>query len=70
VGRGLLRLNAKPGWANVKVDGRPVGRTPLLNYELPVGKHTVVLEAPDGRRKTATVVIRADEVTTKIVSLK
>ncbi|MDF1564776.1 MAG: serine/threonine protein kinase [Deltaproteobacteria bacterium] len=70
-GKGLLRLNAKPTWANVTIDGRSTGRrTPLINYELPAGKHTIVLEAADGRRKTVTVNIVADQVTTEIVNLQ
>ena len=70
-GKGLLRLNTKPVWANVKIDGRSTGkRTPLINYELPAGKHTLVLEAADGRRKTVTIEIRPDQVTTEIVNLQ
>jgi hypothetical protein len=33
-------------WANVKVDGRPRGRTPLVNHELSEGNHRVVVECP------------------------
>ncbi len=44
VRKGHLRVDAYP-WASVKVDGKPVGTTPLpAPLELPVGAHTVTFE--------------------------
>jgi hypothetical protein len=34
----LLNVNARP-WANVWLDGRAVGETPLANLRVPVGEH-------------------------------
>ncbi len=70
VGNGTLRLNTKPGWASVWVDGKNTGRqTPLLGYQLPAGTHRVTLKAPNGKRKELQVTIRPDKVTTKIVTM-
>ena len=42
---GSLSINALP-WADVWVDGSPVGTTPLANLNLKVGPHQVVLRHP------------------------
>ncbi|HEY8205913.1 MAG TPA: protein kinase [Myxococcaceae bacterium] len=41
-GRGLLRLSVTP-WAEVEVDGRPVGDTPLQPLSLWEGEHEITL---------------------------
>ena len=68
-GRGVLRINSRP-WSQVFVDGQLIGNTPQMNVPLSAGSHRVTLVNPDfGIRETVTVTIRADEVTTKIVTL-
>ena len=53
---GLLSINALP-WADVWVDGTPVGTTPLANLSLKVGTHQVVLRHPTlGERQQAVIV--------------
>jgi len=62
-----LNINAIPA-ANVVLDGRPQGRTPLMGVRVKPGAHSVVLIGPNGRRisrsasvsagKTATVAAR------------
>jgi hypothetical protein len=43
-GRGYLRVNALP-WANIRIDGRLVGATPMAKpIELKQGSHVVRLE--------------------------
>ncbi|MFO0568600.1 MAG: PEGA domain-containing protein [Polyangiaceae bacterium] len=44
-----LNLNSIPS-ANVVLDGRPVGHTPLLGLKVKPGDHTVVFIAADGSR--------------------
>jgi hypothetical protein len=53
---GSLSINALP-WADVLIDGRAVGTTPLANLSLPIGPHDVVWRHPrlGERRQTVTV---------------
>ena len=53
---GTAFLNALP-WANVSIDGRSLGTTPLANIELPIGTHEVVWTHPQfGERKQSITV--------------
>jgi hypothetical protein len=54
---GLVFINALP-WAEVIIDGRSVGTTPLANLPVGIGTHTVVLKHPTlgERRHTINVV--------------
>ena len=53
---GALSINALP-WANVFVDGRAVGTTPVANIELPIGTHEVVYRHPQLGERRQTVVV-------------
>jgi serine/threonine-protein kinase len=67
--RGKLSLMAIPP-AEVHVGGRPIGRTPLFNVELPPGRHRLRLRAIDGSgSKTITVQIKAGQVVRRSVRL-
>jgi len=39
-GTGVLNVNSKP-WSNLYLDGRFIGQTPKINYEVPAGRHTL-----------------------------
>jgi hypothetical protein len=53
---GLLSINALP-WANVFVDGRSVGTTPLANLSVPIGNHEILWQHPQlGERKQTVAV--------------
>jgi hypothetical protein len=53
---GLVSVNAVP-WAQVWIDGNPVGETPLANLSIPVGEHEIVFRHPQfGERREKTVV--------------
>jgi serine/threonine-protein kinase len=66
---GFLRINSRP-WAQVFVDGRFVGNTPLLNAPVPAGKHKIKLVNPDMKmNKVFTLQIQAGRPTTKLVEL-
>ncbi len=56
VPNGSLSVNALP-WANVLVDGKEVGTTPLANLEVTLGNHELVFRHPQlgERRQTVTV---------------
>jgi serine/threonine-protein kinase len=57
--RGTVNLNATP-WAEVWVDGKKVGETPLANLQLPLGTHEVVFKHPQFGEKRMTTTIRAN----------
>jgi hypothetical protein len=43
---GSISVNAQP-WADVWIDGERVGETPIGNFALPIGPHTVVFRHPE-----------------------
>jgi hypothetical protein len=54
--QGTLSINALP-WAEVWVDGKPVGETPIGNLSLTIGNHELLFRHPElgEQRKTVTV---------------
>jgi hypothetical protein len=56
---GILNINAQP-WAEVWIDGRRLGETPIANVTRPIGSHEVILRHPDlgERRETVTVTLK------------
>lgn len=53
---GALSINALP-WADVLIDGRSVGQTPIGNLALPLGPHEVTWRHPDyGERRQMVIV--------------
>jgi hypothetical protein len=59
---GRLHLNATP-WADVFIDDKPVGETPLANIEVPIGPHTIVFRHPQLGEQTRKTVITAQSST-------
>lgn len=53
-----VAINAQP-WAEVMVDGRVHGDTPLANVMLPIGIHDIVLRHPELGERKQTVTVRA-----------
>lgn len=54
---GLLTIDASP-WANITLDGRPLGETPLANVRVSPGVHTISATNPENQktiRKTVMV---------------
>jgi serine/threonine-protein kinase len=56
-----LNVNARP-WADVSIDGEPVGQTPMANLELAVGTHEVVFRHPQLGSRTERIVVSARAV--------
>jgi hypothetical protein len=56
---GRVSINAQP-WAEVSIDNRPVGETPLANLSVPVGEHDVVFRHPDLGERRQRITVRAD----------
>jgi predicted Ser/Thr protein kinase len=65
---GRLQLRILP-WAEVTIDGSPVGTTPLRPVSLDEGEHRVVLSHPDYKPLLKSVMVRAGETTTLEVDL-
>jgi hypothetical protein len=57
VPNGTLHINALP-WAQVAVDGRAVGETPIANLSLPIGNHEVVFRHPELGEERQVVVVK------------
>lgn len=53
---GSLRVVVKP-WADVFVDGRHIGQTPMGEMQLPPGRHTVLFRHPQLGEKTELIEI-------------
>jgi serine/threonine-protein kinase len=52
----LLSANAKP-WADVTLDGKPIGQTPIANVEVPIGTHEAIFRHPEFGERRQTVVV-------------
>ena len=60
--KGMLKINVNP-WADVYVDGKKMGSTPLKPLELTVGEHEVQLKnEPLKMERSFKVTIKANEV--------
>ena len=59
---GRLSVNAQP-WAEVLIDNRSYGETPLANLNVPLGDHEIVFRHPQLGERRQTVTVRADAVT-------
>jgi hypothetical protein len=56
--RASVSANARP-WADVTVDGRAVGQTPIANLSLSLGSHLFVFRHPDLGERQQNVVVTA-----------
>lgn len=56
--RSSLSINARP-WAEVALDGKPVGQTPIANLTVPLGAHQLVFRHPDFGERQQTVTVTA-----------
>jgi len=56
-----LNVNARP-WAEIQLDGNPVGETPLGELRVTPGAHVVSAKLPDGRVVERSVEARAGDV--------
>lgn len=54
--RGTVHVNAMP-WAEVWIDGRRVGDTPIGNISLPIGHHELVLRHPELGEQRQTIAV-------------
>jgi len=64
-GDGLLTISSDPR-AQVMVNGQYVRYTPVFQYSIAAGTHTVLLVAEDGRRKSFKVTVEPNQETRRI----
>jgi hypothetical protein len=67
--KGTISLNASP-WAEVFIDGRRVGETPIGNLEVPIGAHEIVFRHPQLGEKRHAVSVTAAAPVRLSVSMK
>jgi hypothetical protein len=65
---GGLEIRSDPSGARVMIDGQPRGTTPVMIRELPVGDHSIVLEA-GGRKVTQAVRIEPGSTAQLVVPI-
>jgi hypothetical protein len=56
-------------WADVAIDGRPAGQTPLARLSLAPGPHAVVLTHPQYKPFARRVTVRPGETTRIAIDL-
>ena len=56
---GRVTIDAVP-WADVSIDGQPVGRTPLGPLPLTPGVHVIVFKHPAGGTDNQRVIVKSD----------
>jgi hypothetical protein len=57
--RGRISVNANP-WAEVWIDNKSIGETPLANVDVALGQHAIVFRHPSYGERHESVVVRAD----------
>ena len=66
---GAIAFNAVP-WAEVWIDGVRIGETPIGNYGLPIGQHSVLFRHPDLGEQHHTATVTLEGVTRLSVDMK
>jgi hypothetical protein len=57
-------------WAEIYIDGRHYGQTPIGRAKVPVGEHTLTLLHPELGKKELTTQIVADDTTVLALAMK
>jgi hypothetical protein len=55
--QGVVHVNATP-WADISIDGKSFGQTPIGNLKLTIGAHDVVFRHPDLGEKTVSALVK------------
>jgi hypothetical protein len=64
-----INLNALP-WAEVLIDGKSVGETPIGNLPLGIGTHEIIFRHPELGEKTVSTVVKANAPSRVTVDLR
>ncbi|MBV8969623.1 MAG: PEGA domain-containing protein [Verrucomicrobia bacterium] len=62
VDQGYLTLDTKPSGASVRVDGKEIGRTPLTNLKLGIGKKTLEISFPGYQTRSVETQINTGSI--------
>lgn len=60
--QGFVTIMSKPDGATVKSNGRELGKTPLVKYQLPVGKQMLDIESPGYQPRSVEAEITNDTI--------
>lgn len=66
---GRLTFNATP-WCNVTIDGRNAGQTPVVNFELAPGRHTIVCSNPQAGTEHVTINVAPGQTVRRNITLQ
>jgi hypothetical protein len=66
---GRININAVP-WAEVLIDGKSVGETPIGNLSIPLGEHEIILRHPQLGEVRRTALVRSDVITRVTATLE
>ena len=66
---GIININAVP-WAEVLIDGKVVGETPIGNLSLSLGHHEITFRHPQFAELRQTALVRSDTITRVSVNLQ
>jgi hypothetical protein len=58
VPNGSVSVNAQP-WADVSIDGRSLGTTPMANIAVPIGSHELVFRHPQFGERRRNIIVTA-----------
>jgi len=64
-----IHLNAQP-WAEVWIDGKSVGETPIGNLPLAIGTHQIVFRHPELGEKTVSTMVKVGAPTRVTVDMR
>ena len=53
-----INVNARP-WAEVWIDGKSIGETPIGNLPITIGPHEVAFRHPELGEKAASIIVKA-----------
>ncbi|MCB9497708.1 MAG: PEGA domain-containing protein [Fibrobacteria bacterium] len=67
---GFLTIRSSPSGALVSLDGKPLGRTPLVEQAIPAGRHVVLLELEKASPWTEAVTVPADSHVVRVVEME
>ncbi|MEZ0311418.1 MAG: PEGA domain-containing protein, partial [Myxococcota bacterium] len=67
---GYLSLRSRGAWAEVFLNGKKLGTTPLARVEVPAGVITLQLKSPNGVNETMTVDVPVGEHIQKTIEIR
>ncbi|MBX3268833.1 MAG: serine/threonine protein kinase [Sandaracinaceae bacterium] len=65
---GSLTFNSTP-WCNVTIDGQSAGQTPVVNFRLAPGRHTVVCSNPTAGTERLTITVAPGQAVRRAITL-